>query len=338
MTINKFICGAIFFSCQALAIAASPTPDNFMHALSDEIQLRNLSLLGAHDAGTYALDPALGVSPDESGNFIQEIGDIPLIGEISDYTVIKHWSQAQSSDITTQLNQGVRYFDLRICVDAQGEFRTCHGLYGSLFDDVLNQFSTFLNQHPGEMIFLDFEHLFAQNGDEMTSDQQSQLIDKLQQSLGAKIAPPSYGVDVTLGQMRQAQKQVIVFWENATTATNFPALLWNRATYLCSTWYNVTSWDALQTALNQGIATQPSGQFYVNQAILTPDATMIITHLFSSLLSIEAQTNAQILQWYEQKAAEGAAGNILMIDNEASAYEQAFQISWNYNDHLESVN
>jgi glycosylphosphatidylinositol diacylglycerol-lyase len=336
MAINKFICGAIFYSCQALAIAAIPTPDNFMNALSDDIKLRNLSLLGSHDAGTYGLDPALGVSPDESGSFIQEIGDIYLIGKIADYTLIKCWSQAQSNDITIQLNHGVRYFDLRIAINSQKEFRMCHGLYGPLFDDVLSQLSNFLNQYPSEMIFLDFQHLFDQNGNEMTPDQQSLLIDKLQQSLGSKIAPSSYGVDVTLGQMRQAHNQVIIFWENATTAANFPALLWDRATFLCSTWYNVTNWNALQMALNQGIATQPQRQFYVNQAVLTPDATMIITHLFSSLLSIEAETNTQVMQWYKQKAAEGTAGNILMIDNEASAYEQAFQISWGYNNHLQS--
>ena len=73
----------------------------------------------------------------------------------------------------------------------------CHGLYGPLFEDILQQLSNFLNQHRSEMIFLDFQHLFDQSGDEMTSDQQGQLIDKLQQSLGSKIAPSSYGADVT---------------------------------------------------------------------------------------------------------------------------------------------
>ncbi len=328
---RKFICGAIFFICQVCAIAASPTPDNFMGALSDDIKLRNLSLLGSHDAGSYGLDPALGVSADESGNFIQKIGNIPLIGKIADYTLIKQWSRAQSDDITTQLHHGVRYFDLRIGITSQEEFRVCHGLYGPLFDDVLSQLSNFLNKYPSEIIFLDFGHLFDQNGAEMTTDQQSLLIDKLQQTLGAKIAPASYGADVTLGQMRRAQNQVIIFWENATTAANFPTLLWDRSTFLCSTWYNVTNWNALQTALNQGIATQPQGQFYVNQAILTPDTKMIVENLFGSLLSIESKTNTKVMRWYEQKAAEGSAGNILMIDNEASAYSQAFQISWNYN-------
>lgn len=332
MAINKFICGAVFF-IQTLAFADRPTPENFMGALSDTIKLRNVSLLGSHDAGTYGLDPDLGVSPDAS-SFIQEVGDIPLIGDIADHTVIKSWAKTQSVDITSQLYKGVRYFDLRFVVDSQEEFRICHSLYGPLFDDIVSQFSNFLIQHPSEIVFLDFQHLYSQNGEEMAIEQQCQMIDKLQQSLGQKITPSNYGVDVTLGQMRQAHHQVIIFWENATTAANFPTLLWDRATFLSSIWYNQTKWDELETNLNKAIVTQSTEQFYVNQAILTPNTTMIITHLCSDLLSVGTKTNIHVLEWYTKKASEGAAGNILMIDDVTTASEQAFQISWNYNELL----
>lgn len=168
----------------------------------------------------------------------------------------------------------------------------------------------------------------------MSYDQQSQLIALIQEDLGNKIAPSSYGADVTLGQMRQAENQVIIFWDDETFAASFPNLLWNRDIFLCSTWYNVTSWSALQSALDQGIATKPQGQFYVNQAILTPDTEMIVVNFYSDLLSVEKSTNAQVISWYEQKAAAGMAGNILMVDNVASIAQQAFQISMQYNSHL----
>lgn len=326
------ICAAILFSCQTIAVTANPTPDDFMNTLSDNIKLRNLSLLGSHDSGTYDLDPSLGVASDEAGNFIYKIGNIPVIGPLIDYTVIKSWSQTQTHSIANQLQDGVRYFDLRITIDPEEEFRICHGLYGPLIGDILNQINDFLSARPGEMIFLDFQHLFDQNGDSMSIEHQNQLISKIQESLGNKIAPSSYGVDVTLGQMRQGQKQVIIFWN--IDSEDFPDLLWDRSKSLSSPWYNMTSWSALKPALNQGLSKQPTEQFFVNQAILSPDATMIITHLFSNLLCIEANTNAHIIPWYAQKAAEGLAGNILMVDNEATIYHQAFQITMNYNSHL----
>jgi hypothetical protein len=335
MAISQFICAAIFCSL-VLAKVEGSTPQQFMDALPDEIKLRNLSLLGSHDSGSYGLDPTLGVSWDKSNNFIHDVGDVPLIGKIVDYTLIKKWGQAQSNDITSQLKEGVRYFDLRIAMNTHDEFRMCHGLYGPLFDDVLSQFHDFLDAYPSEMIFLDFQHLFDKSGDEMKLVHQSRLIDKLKRSLSVKIAPPSCGVDVTLGQMREAHHQVIIFWENPMIVAKFPTLLWDRAIFLCSNWYHFANWNALRRALDQGIATQSQKQFYVNQAILSPDIMMIMTHLFSSLLDIGAEANGEIVRWYGQKAAEGLAGNILMINNVASVYEQAFQVSWNYNQHLQS--
>ena len=332
MTLKKLICTAILFSCQTIAIIANPTPDNFMSTLAGTIKLRNLSLLGSHDSGTYGLDPCLGVAPDEAGNILFKIGNAPVIGPILDHTFIKNWSQTQTHSIADQLLDGVRYFDLRVTLDPQEKFRICHGLYGPLMDDILNQLNSFLNARPGEMVFLDFQHLFDQNGSIMSIAHQNLLISKIQQVLGNKLAPSTYGVDVTLAKMRQGKKQVIIFWD--TGPFNFPNIVWSRNKFLSSPWYNLANWNALETALNQGISKQPTGQFFVNQAILSPDVTMVLTHIFSNLLNVEATTNASIIPWYAQKAAAGLVGNILMVDNEATIYQQAFQISMNYNSHL----
>jgi hypothetical protein len=328
--IKKFIHSAVLCSCQTIALVADPTPDCFMDALSGDQKLKDLSLLGAHDAGTYALYPSMGVSPDEYGNFIYTIGNTPIIGPLVDNTLIKAWSQTQQSDMTGQLNEGVRYFDLRFALDSNGDFRVCHGLFGSLLGDVLNQINAFLNDHPQEIVLLDLD-FFDQQGNSLTEDQQNQVIGNIQQIFGNKIAPSVYGVDVTLGQMWQEQQQVIVFWHDSAMAMSHPDLLWDRTTFLLSTWYNQTDWNDLEQDLDQGLTSRPPEIFYVNQAVLTPDATMIITHLLSSLLSIEATTNVSAVDWYAQQAAAGSAGNILMLDNVDSAYSQVFQISMDYN-------
>ena len=328
--VKKFICLILFCICQTIASLANPTPDSFMDAISGDRKLKDLSLLGSHDAGTYTLYPSMGISPDEYGNFIYKIGNFPVIGALIDYTIIKAWSVAQTSDITGQLYQGVRFFDLRFAPDSNGDFRVCHGLFGSLLSDVLNQINTFLNDHPKEIVLLEFT-FFDQQGGGPTQDQQNQLIGNLQQVFGNKIAPSTYGVDVTLGQMWQGQQQVIIFWQDSAMAASLPNLLWDRKKFLMSTWYNQTSWSLLEQDLNQGLASRPSEIFYVNQAVLTPDADMIVTHIFSSLLSVEKMTNVSVMEWYTQQAAAGLIGNILMINNVNSAYSQAFEISMNYN-------
>ena len=333
MTISKIVFALSFFTFQMMQLKSDVTPDNFMETLADDIRLRNLSILGSHDAGTYGLEPSLGVAPDKS-KFLRKLGNAPLIGDIVEHVFIMDWAKAQSNDIKAQLNSGVRYFDLRIAVDSYGEYRICHGLYGPQIDEILFQFKRFLKKHPKEIVFLDFQHLYDNHGNEMTSDEQNLLVAKIEQSLGAIIAPPSFGTDVTLGQMRKANSQVIIFWTTKETAANYPSLLWDRTTYLSSTWYNLTKWKELKESLNQGIEKQEKLKFFVNQAVLTPDAKLILSNLSSDLLSIGTKVNAKILQWYKQKAVEGNAGSILMIDNIATAYYHAFQISYEYNKNL----
>jgi hypothetical protein len=130
--------------------------------------------------------------------------------------------------------------------------------------------------------------------------------------------------------MWQQQNQVVIFWEDDVAIHN-PDILWGSDRFLVSTWYNQSDWSDLETDLNQGLATRSVNQFYVNQAILTPDTQMILTHIFSSLLSVEKTTNVSVMAWYAQQASAKLAGNILMIDNVNSAYKQAFQIAMQYN-------
>jgi hypothetical protein len=325
--IKKLICLAFLYSTQMVIGAA---PDRFMDSLPGDRKLKDLSLLGAHDAGAYTLYPAMGVSPDEYGNFIYTLGHLPVIGGLLNSTIIKAWSQTQTSSMTGQLSIGVRYFDLRFAPDSSGNFRVCHGLFGPLLDDIIRPINAYLTVHPTEIVLLDFT-FFDNQGKHLTWDQQNYVIGKIQQTFNTKIAPSSYTADVTLEQMWQGQKQVIIFWKDAAMARVRPDLLWDSTTYLTSTWYNKTDWNDLEQNLNQGLAMRPPGKFYVNQAILTPDANMIFSHLFSSLLTVAETTNASVMNWYTLKAATKSAGNILMIDNVNSVYKQAFQISMKYN-------
>lgn len=322
---------AILLSCQA--ILASPTPDRFMDTLPEHLRLIELSLLGSHDAGTYGLNPCMGVSPDEYGNFIYTIGNIPLIGLIVDATIVKAWAQSQLSDISGQLNQGSRYFDLRFVLCSDGSYRVCHGLYGPLLDDVLSQINGFLDNHPQEIVLLDLSFI-DQSGNNLGTDQQTQVIGVIEKSLGNKIAPASYGANVTLGQMWQNHNQSILFWRDSAVAASFPELLWDRNTFLSSTWYNQTDWSALEQNLTRGIADRPLGVFYVNQAVLTPNATMIINNLFSNLLNIGAAADAEAMGWWQEMASAKIAGSILMLDNVDSTYNEAFQICLKYNQSL----
>lgn len=320
----------LLFCRMSLSLLATPTPDSFMHALPEDLKLKDLSLLGSHDSGTYQLYPFMGISPDEYGNFIYKIGNLPIIGHLIDMTIIKAWSVTQANDITGQLSQGVRYFDLRFAPDANGSFRICHGLFGNLMNEINNQINNFLNSHPKEIVLLDFTFMDI-HGQELNQDQQSQVIQQMNQIFCSKIAPSTYGSDINLGQMWQNNKQVIIFWRDSAMARLRPDILWDRDTFLQSTWHNRANIADLVNDLNEGLAARPPEKFYVNQAVLTPNSDLIIKNIYRSLLAVEAETNMFLSNWYITKLFQKLGGNILMIDNVASFYNLFFNISFYYN-------
>lgn len=311
------------------------TPENFMKFLSEDIQIRELSLLGSHDAGTYNLDTST-VAPDES-QFLQNLGKIPVIGWIAKNLIIKTWAQSQSMNISEQLRSGVRYFDFRFAIDSKGLFRICHGLYGPSVDEIFQQVDLFLKNHPHEVVMLDFHQLFDLNGQPMAFDQQTQLVAKFKAVLGDRMASSHYGVNVTLGELRRDGKQIITFIDNLQMAEK-DELLWDRNTFLNSPWFNKTEWYALKEQLDLALENQPQSQFFVDQAVLTPDSNMIVIGIFTcqSLMSVAKGLNAKVLSWYEEKTKQKKASNILMLDNIGTISVMAFQNSWDYNNHLRS--
>lgn len=116
---------------------------NWMTALSDDLYLYELSIPGTHDSGT--------------GEFVGA-----------------GTSKCQNYNIMQQLNDGIRYFDIR--VDEEMDIR--HGITdcGIDFDDVWNDFTLFLKEHPGETIIMQLNS--HDDDDEIADDLAKYMTDK----------------------------------------------------------------------------------------------------------------------------------------------------------------
>ena len=101
-----------------------PVTVAWMSELSDDLSIADISMVGTHDTGTYALEYNI-------------TGD----------------SKCQNMDIRQQLEFGVRYFDLRVTDDMELE-------HGGLpcdvsFDHVVTQTTTFLDENPKEAVIFE---------------------------------------------------------------------------------------------------------------------------------------------------------------------------------------
>ncbi len=70
-------------------------------------------------------------------------------------------SKTQISDIGTLLDNGIRYIDVRVTLDADGDYYTVHNFYSDRLDKDLEDIAAFLGNHDGEFLILDLQHIYG---------------------------------------------------------------------------------------------------------------------------------------------------------------------------------
>jgi hypothetical protein len=224
-------------------------------------------------------------------------------------SVLKEWSVTQSLTFRQQLEHGVRYFDLRVATrkDKSGT-HFLHSLYGMSVETGLNEIKSFMEQHPREIILLDFNHFY-----EMDAHNHEILIDLITEKFRAKLCPHLDMDSVTLEMMWESGLQVIVLYQNQVVKDNM--MFWPSVSIIAP-WANTTGAHDLITFLEQSYkANRSPSQFHVVQGILTPGAGTIMAHLNSSLHNVFADKVApRVVMWLKDKCAGLQGINICFID------------------------
>lgn len=140
------------------------------------------------------------MGPDQA-TAIKRLARISLVKKI-----MKKWSVTQNLTFKEQLESGIRYFDLRVSSkpgETGQEIYFIHGLFGIKVRDGLKEINTFLEQHPKEVIFLDFNHFYA-----MDDNHHFFLINRIRSAFGSKLCSVECVEYVTLEYMWEKKYQV----------------------------------------------------------------------------------------------------------------------------------
>ena len=129
-------------------------------ALLSKKQLNEITLPGAHDAGTFAISASKGKNDDsdldEASPDSKKVKRIfSLLGP-----VFSDWAKTQERSTAEMLNDGIRYLDIRVCVDSKGVLMTCHGVYGAPLASILDDVKAFTDKNPRELVLLGFNHFW----------------------------------------------------------------------------------------------------------------------------------------------------------------------------------
>ncbi|KAF8564082.1 PI-PLC X domain-containing protein 3 [Paragonimus westermani] len=290
---------------------------NWMSNLSAEISRQPLNWLaipGSHNSFTSAISRLSVASPD--GDAYSLVRRMPqcMVGSI-----LPRWTVTQSVDIVGQLRGGIRYFDLRVCVqkaDAKHSttdvdtFILVHGQYATPVAKELSKTVQFSREHPREVILLDFNHRY-----EFHTEDQLLKFEKVVCDILNPLLYPFEPQIPSLDTVWKSGKSILFF--NCMRAQGNDKF-W-PGSRMVSLWPETSHVNEMIRFLNQRYGPSYNRQantFYVHQGILTPDASYIVRHSLGSVRRLAKSAGRAFQQWLlSPERMAGARGiNVTLLD------------------------
>ena len=311
---------AAAFELSVHAVAANDDPafahERWMEELGDGIgavALNRLCLVGSHDAASHGINPSSEWASDWQAP------------ELNPRTGVRA-SRASETAIIQQLLAGVRYLDLRVDADDDGELWMVHGLRGERLSSVARDLELYLANHPRELLVLDLQHVSGQ-----AADRHQRVLEALGPALtGRMVDPNAVTPTSTLAEVWARGEQALVLMSDAPDALFLDNPIWRRGDRLESLWGNVQDVTALKTHLDTVVAVPPAEKLFVLQAVLTPDDAMAVAWgiqpdaatvdvrcaddtIDIGLCALARQTTPLVHGWVTGEW-QSAALNIIMVD------------------------
>jgi hypothetical protein len=310
------------------------------------MQLNKTAIPGAHDAGTYAIDTSF-----TSWTTADLAGDVSDTDRATKWHganlgVTAAWAKTQTRTMSQMLEDGIRYFDIRVCVDAKGSLRTCHTLYGAPLSEMLSAVKTFTEANPKEIVLLGFNHFWdesypgVRSGTEgLTDANWAALRTLIKGTLSGKlVSRAKYAPTSTFNQLWNGKatdgstNQVIALFTRSVSNSFKTAdpLFWQEgatpeatvAPESGGTWVSKTDIDEFKSATAAVVASEAGGSyasvFWTIRTIVTPNGT-VITRGFAggpfpkTVLELAAQTNSVVTSWIKNEWSGYGKGNINLI-------------------------
>ncbi|GAB1602315.1 PI-PLC X domain-containing protein 3-like [Argonauta hians] len=275
----------------------SQLPD-FCH----DLPLNGLAIPGSHDSFSAQLRDGH-ISPDnpEILNII-----VKFLGAAADKVMMK-WSTTQNFDLSKQLKAGIRYFDFRVAYnETDDELQFVHGLFGPKIECCMNEINSFLDEHPKEVVILDFNHFYNVN-----FENHEKLLSMLHNIFGKKMCPHIGASNLTLSIAWEDNLQVVICYNHDVATKN--QLFWPAVKHF---WANTDNLSKLMDELEKLNRKGRCCECFFNwQGILTPTFNTILQHLDGSLKTVLSEkATAAVNNWVCDKSPSSKGLNIISVD------------------------
>ncbi|KAM4708616.1 PI-PLC X domain-containing protein 3 [Discoglossus pictus] len=271
------------------------------------VPLTSLAIPGSHDSFSFYIDEASPVGPEQPDsvqNFVSVFGTVAK-------KLMRKWLATQTMNFTSQLEAGIRYFDLRISTkprDPDNELYFAHGLFSAKVNQGLEEINAFLSNHSKEVVFLDFNHFYG-----MQKYHHENLIQMLKDIFGNKTCPVLFDQEVSLHYLWESNYQILVFY-HSPVALEVP-FLW-PGQMMPAPWANITDTKNLIQFLQSSITDRrKKGSFFISQVVLTPKASTVVKGVTSGLReTITERALPAMMQWVRTQKPGESGINIVTAD------------------------
>ncbi len=130
-------------------------------------------------------------------------------------TVQADWSRSQAVKIGQQLNEGIRYIDLRVVKEKDehgGEYVLSHSMTGEHLDDVLGDVKNFHISNASEFVLLDVNKVFNEGSQTDYLFDHAAFIQYVKNKLGADCLIPRSTGSLKLDDLWQGKGRIVLFY------------------------------------------------------------------------------------------------------------------------------
>ncbi|VDN96369.1 unnamed protein product [Rodentolepis nana] len=222
------------------------------------------------------------------------------------------WTVTQRTNLTTQLQSGIRYFDFRVAFKREGckgiqsnasmEIYPCfyivHGQYANRVDVELEEIKSYLLDHPKEVVIIDFQHFYK-----FDTAANAVFVEMVEKIFGDTLEPYRSKIP-SLTELWSRKKQIIVIGHKKTLPTEEEgvSLIWPRSK-IAQPWPNIRNPKSLKKYLGKfheiRMSKTDSDSFFVFQGILSPNMEFIMSHPFSSVEKLAKKANVEVEKWLD---------------------------------------
>lgn len=138
-----------------------------------------------------------------------------------------NYLNTQSHDITSQLNNGIRYLELQICLQNAGYYTSNYYLTNSL-DNIIKQIHHFIVKHPNELIIIDLDNNIRSDYGALTDNDINILHNYLQINFGSYLTPKLNWQNLTMNDMWATKHRIILLSTNSELTRYYD--VWDKHT------------------------------------------------------------------------------------------------------------